>query len=151
MVHEVIAVAHDTSLSAVARLLALHRISAVPVIDDGGRPIGVVSQHDLVSDERPRSTRTGRSVYYRIWSGDICAEGMFTGPLNSRTGIAADVMSSPLVVIAEESKVEAAARRMLETHVHRLFVVRANKVVGIITALDCMRAMLPSSEQAALS
>src|SRR5262249_36148105 len=48
MVREVIAVARDTSLAAVARLFALHRIAGAPVVDDNGRPMGIVSRTDLV-------------------------------------------------------------------------------------------------------
>jgi CBS domain-containing protein len=142
MVREVVAVASDTSLDAVARLLALNDISGAPVVDDDGRPMGVVSQRDLIDAERPRSGREGRTSYYRVWNGDVRAIGLLGTTPPPVRGVAADVMSSPLMTIDAGAGIDEAARRMLRGHIHRLFVVERGKVVGLVTALDCLRALV---------
>jgi CBS domain-containing protein len=139
MVREVVAVASDTSLEAVARLFVLSDVSGAPVIDDSGHPLGVVSQRDLIDSERPRSGGEGRPVYYRVWNGEIRAMGIVTGPLARASGVAADVMSNPLLTIETGASIQEAARRMLSEHVHRLFVVEKGRLIGVVSALDCLR------------
>ncbi len=139
MVHDVVAVAGDTSLDAVRRLFALHQISGAPVIDDDGRVVGVVSQADVIDPERPRSGTSGRTFYYRVWNGDIRATGTLLPAPAPEPGTAADVMSSPVLCIDHKATLDEAATRMLDARVHRLFVTRKGKIVGLVTALDCLR------------
>ncbi len=146
MVRDVVALASDTSLDAVSRLLCVHQISGAPVIDETGHHIGVVSHHDLLDPERPRSGDVGRRVYYRVWNGNIRAVGLVTSTPAPEPGVAADVMSSPLYTIDPEAPVEEAARRMVDMHVHRLFVVDKGRVIGLLTALDCLRAIVGATE-----
>ncbi len=146
MVREVIAVASDTSLDAVARLFALNGISGAPVIDDDGRLLGVISQSDLTDAERVRSGCDGRPLYYRVWNGDIRAMGIVSLVPEPAHGVAADVMSTGLVAIEHDASIETAARRMLSERVHRLLVVERGRVVGLISALDCLRALLGATD-----
>jgi CBS domain-containing protein len=63
MTTRVISVGPDTPAREIARMLAENRISAVPVIDGAGAPIGMVSEGDLVAiDERDCSTRRSHST-----------------------------------------------------------------------------------------
>jgi CBS domain-containing protein len=146
MVREVVAVASDTSLDAVARLFALNGISGAPVIDDDGRLLGVISQSDLTDAERARSGAPGRPLYYRVWNGDIRAMGVVSLVPEPLRGVAADVMSTALVAIEHDATIEAAARRMLAEHVHRLLVVERGRVVGLISALECLRALIGDAD-----
>jgi CBS-domain-containing membrane protein len=52
MTRDVVSVTPDTPVRKVASLLVKHRIGAVPVIDDGGAPIGIVSEGDLIRPDR---------------------------------------------------------------------------------------------------
>jgi len=49
MIRDIVALAPDTSIEAAGRLLALHSISAAPVVDAEGRALGVVSLSDIAS------------------------------------------------------------------------------------------------------
>lgn len=57
MTTEVVSVRQDASFTEIAKLLAEHDITAVPVVDDGDRPVGVVSEADLLRREAGGSTR----------------------------------------------------------------------------------------------
>lgn len=142
MIRDVVAVAGDTSLDAVARVFALNDISGAPVIDDQGRPLGAISQSDLLDAERRRSGLEGSPFYYRVWNGDIRTMGTVTAAPRPQRGVAADVMSSPLLTIDADLGVEEAARLMVRERVHRLFVVDRGRVVGLVSALDCLRALV---------
>jgi len=143
MVRDVVALTGETSLDAASRLFTLHQISGAPVVDDVGRPLGVVSRSDLLDIERPRSGTPGSRFYYRIWNGDICAVGLLTPQTpTEQPGVVKDVMSAPMVTIGADATVEEAGRIMVDLHVHRLFVLDNGRLVGIVSALDCLRAVL---------
>ena len=93
MTRDVISVTPDTPVRKVASLLVKHRIGAVPVIDDGGAPIGIVSESDLIRPER-----AAREAWRRSWL-EILVEGEPLAPeliawLGSQNHSARAVMSS---------------------------------------------------------
>jgi CBS domain-containing protein len=132
------AVAPDTSLVTAARLFALHHVTGAPVIDEGCRPIGVISQSDLVDPERPRTGRFGRPIYYRVEAGAV-QEVSDEGPISD--GIVAHAMSPFVLAIAPDSPVSDAARLMVAENVHRLMVIERGRLAGIITTMDVLRAV----------
>jgi CBS domain-containing protein len=142
MIRDIVALAPDTSIEAAGRLLALHSISAAPVVDAEGRALGVVSLSDIASPNSPRSSAQGKHFYYRIWRGQIHAEGIVCYEPSTQHGVASDVMSVPLVTIDADAGVDEAARRLLVSHIHRLFVVEDGRVTGVISALDCLRTLV---------
>jgi CBS domain-containing protein len=143
MSRDVLAVAPDSSLRTVARLFAVHDISGVPVIDARARVVGVVSKGDLVAaPERPPSEVVPRHIYYRLWQGEVTAEGTADEAPAPPGGVAADVMSPTVLTIDGESTVIEAARIMVREKVHRLVVTGGGRVQGIITALDCLWAIV---------
>lgn len=142
MVKDIVALAPDTAIDAAARLLTQNGISAAPVVDENGRPLGVVSHTDLLDSDRPRSGTEGRRFYYRIWGGEVRAMGVLWNQPSPEAGVASDVMSPRLLTIAGSATVDEAARQMLGRHIHRLFVVEQGRIVGLITALDCLRALV---------
>jgi CBS domain-containing protein len=125
MSRPVITVLPETSVKDAAALLVQHGISALPVVDGAGDLIGIVSEADLVSIEArpdPRSQAT---------------------PLPPTAGTApwsvAEVMTRPVITIAEGGAVSQAARLMLEADVKRVPVVRNRKVVGIVSRRDLVK------------
>src|SRR6185503_6720248 len=70
MTQDVIAVGPRTSLAAVVQLFLHHNITGAPVVDEEGRPLGMVTSTDLI-DPSHRSTAVGLPRYYRMWRGDV--------------------------------------------------------------------------------
>ena len=70
MTTNVIAASPDTSVATLARLLLDNKISAVPVVDDDGRVVGIVSESDLLG--RP-SSRSLRGWWLRLFDEEPCA------------------------------------------------------------------------------
>jgi len=148
MVRDIIALAPDTAIDAISQLFSLNGISAAPVIDRTGQVLGVVSLSDLVDAERPRSDTLGQHFYYRVWRGEVRAVGIVCGEPPKQTGVAKDVMSAPILTISADATVEDASRRMLDDHVHRLFVLESGRVTGLTSALDCLRAFVEDAAPA---
>lgn len=140
MTRDVFAVAPDTSLRAVAQLLALHGISAVPVLDDLGRPLGVVSKTDLLMHGGPR-TAGGSHLYYRLWNGQLRTVGTVTDDCLGPPGVAADVMTTRVRGIHASADLAIAAALMATERIHRLLVLQQDHVIGVLSALDCVREL----------
>ncbi|GAA1333648.1 CBS domain-containing protein [Streptomyces sanglieri] len=132
MADDVVSVVPLTSFKEVAKLLAQHDISGLPVLDDEDRVVGVVSESDLLS--RQAAGHPGAGATAAVPSG---AE--FT---------AAEIMSTPAVTVHAEESAPEAARLMTRSGVERLPVVDdEDRLVGIVTRRDLLSLFLrPDSE-----
>lgn len=136
MTRTLIGVPPEMPLRDVARLLSEHRISGVPVIEEG-TCIGVVSEADLLVKQ------LGRSVSRRMPIEWIIGEHHNATELRRRAATTArEAMTSPAVTIAEDRPVREAAALMVDRKVNRLPVTRDGRIVGIITRSDLVRAYL---------
>ncbi len=122
MTSPAITVREDTTLQDVAATLAAHRISGLPVVDSTGALVGVISEADILRNERGEPT--GERV-------------------------AREAMSAPAWTIEPPRPVAEAARLMLEHGVNRLPVVRDGELVGIVTRADLVRAFVRSDSEIA--
>jgi CBS domain-containing protein len=127
MTTEVVAVRRDTSFKEMAAVLRRYRVSALPLVDDAGRVIGVVSEADLLAKEALADPGVMTEVLHHK---DVRkAEGLTAG----------DLMTRPAVTAAPEDPVEHAARMMHFMRVKRLPVVNSGgKLVGIISRSDVL-------------
>jgi len=132
MTTRVIWVRKDASFREMAAALREHRVSAFPVLDEGGKVVGIVSEADLLTKEALESEPEGMP-------------GMITGILRRREqekarGVTAgDLMTSPPVIVRPEDTVEHAAKLMYTRKVKRLPVVDAiGHLVGVISRADVL-------------
>ncbi|MFP1625520.1 CBS domain-containing protein [Streptomyces sp. 5K101] len=115
MTPEAVCVQRGTVFKEIARLLDEFGITAVPVIDDDGRPVGVVSEADLLR------RHTGGA-------GSEMAEGL---------------MTSPAVVARPEWSAVEAARVMEDRHIKRLPVVDGSgRLIGVVSRSDLLQLFL---------
>jgi CBS domain-containing protein len=129
-----IRVHRGTATDEVTRLLNEHAISAVPVVDDEGCPVGVVSRGDL--RERLRRIRTAGAGVDA--SGAYAPRGLVGRPPLATT--AGDVMTSPAVTARPGWAVAQAARTMDHRRVKRLPVVDGReRLVGFLSRADLLR------------
>ncbi|HEX5948528.1 MAG TPA: CBS domain-containing protein [Actinomycetota bacterium] len=111
----------DTPVREIARTMVRNRIGGVPVVDDEGRILGIVSGSDLqpLHDGAPRgAVRT-----------------------------AGDVMTRQVVTLPDDVSVTLAARMLRRSRVKRAPVVRAGRVVGIVTTSDLLRPYLRTDSE----
>ena len=140
MTTEVVSVNPDTPPQQIARHLLERGISAVPVVDDHGSPIGMVSEGDLIG--RNDADREAR----RDWWLAMLAEGESLAPeflsqLRAQERTARDLMTAPIVSVGEETKIGEIARLLAAHRIKRVPVVRDGHLVGIVSRADLLRAL----------
>jgi CBS domain-containing protein len=140
MTTSVISVQAATPLKEVARLLVEHGISGVPVVDDDGQPVGVVSETDFLL-----KGAGVEGIAHRRFTRFL---GESDGTRRQQAKVAATTagtaMTSPPVTIGKNAPIGIAARVMTERSVNRLLVVDDERLVGIVTRADVVRAYIRS-------
>jgi CBS domain-containing protein len=130
---DVISVRRDTGLDEAARLLTENRISGLPVVDDSGRVVGVISEADMICMAR----ESGHS--FRDVLKHLLGEPLHEHRAGNKVE---DIMSSPAITTTPEADIKEAARVMTEKRIKRLPVVDGEgRLVGIISRADIVRAM----------
>ncbi|MEW1777856.1 CBS domain-containing protein [Streptomyces sp. NPDC086777] len=140
MTHTVLALRHGAVFKEIVKALQQWQVSAAPVVDDGGRVVGVVSEADLLHREE---ARTGTPVGYgRVRSGAALAE--------AATVTAAELMTTPAVTVRPEAPLPEAARTMARHGVKRLPVVDADGLLrGVVSRADLLKVFLRADEDIA--
>jgi CBS domain-containing protein len=132
MTANVIAVGTDAAYEAVAADLVKYRISAVPVVDQASRVIGVVSESDMLA-KLALDMGNGRGV-----SG-ITGIQSWEQLQKARAVTAAELMTAPVFTASPEDTIEQAARIMYSHQVKRLPVIDAEgRLTGIVTRTDLL-------------
>lgn len=134
MTTRVVAVRRNTSFKDIAGMLAEHRVSAFPVLDEDGRVVGVVSEADLLTKEAlaaalgSQAVRLGRDG--SPWRNEFIRAAAVT---------AADLMTKPAIVVTPDESVTSAARLMYHARVKRLPVVTEDgRLTGIVSRADVL-------------
>jgi CBS domain-containing protein len=141
MTTDVVTVRPDTPLRDTAALLSERRISGVPVVDDDGAVVGVVSEADILVREGGARQRDGLLG----WLFDSEAT---LRKLGART--AGEAMTTPAITIGQNRPVHEAAGRMVTEHVNRLPVVADDgRLIGIVSRADLVRAFTRKDEEIA--
>ncbi len=145
MTREVIAIAPEAKVEDLAKLLAEHRISGVPVLDAAGRLVGVVTQSDLV--QRSRDLELPPALNILDLHLFLETPSRFQKRLEKLLGDRVkDVMTPDPTTLAPDTPVNDIARLMTAKGVHTLPVVEAGKVVGIVGKLDLIRGLARPGE-----
>nr|WP_134006619.1 CBS domain-containing protein [Streptomyces sp. 846.5] len=130
----VVSVGPDTPFKEIAQLLAGNDITSVPVIDDQDRPLGIVSEADLLRHEAAAEDPSGLLPKPRMSARDRD---------RSEATTARGLMTSPAVCARPEWTVVEAARVMEQRHFKRLLVVdEAGRLIGVVSRSDLLRVFL---------
>jgi CBS domain-containing protein len=141
----------EASLFDAMVLMRTHGVTGLPVIDVSGSVVGVISQKDLAR------LVAGFSAFPAIGGVlDILMAGLGEQPnvtmrrlrgLLERTRVR-EVMTSPAFVIRPSATLEFAAQVMRDNEINRLPVVEDDRLVGVITRNDLVRALVPPAVSA---
>jgi CBS domain-containing protein len=112
-----ITVAFDATVEKAEDLMRRHRVTGLPVVDEAGRLIGVISQTDILYLDVPAVQALIRHRERGVRVGEV--------------------MSAPPVTIDANATVQDAAIRMHAEHIHRLVAVDEHgRPAGVISAMD---------------
>lgn len=128
----------DMPVAALAEMIAARGISAVPVLEEGGKPVGIVTEGDLIrrlADEAPGPLRWFFSLFGN-------SQSLVQRYVKAHGATAKDVMTRTLVTVREDASAEDVARAMEKHHVRRVLVLSEGKLTGIVSRADLLRALL---------
>jgi CBS domain-containing protein len=147
MTTSVVTVTPDTPVPAIARLLLERRISGVPVVDAGGRLVGIVTESDLM--RRPEiETERSRPWWLQIFTGHREAAEEYTKSHGSKAG---QVMTHPVVTVEEDTPVGDIAVLLEERRIKRVPVVRDGKLVGIVSRANLLQGLVADHARASVA
>jgi CBS domain-containing protein len=143
MTPDPVTVTADTGIEEVVRLLGQNDLPGMPVVNEAGGCIGMVTESDLViTDEDGEDLHIPH--YVELFGGLIPLEPLrhFEERLRkAAAATAADLMTSPAVEVQADDPVRKAARLISESGHNRLPVEEDGRLVGVITRADVLRAM----------
>lgn len=141
MSRRLICVRSDLTERAVLMVLVEHGISGAPVIDVGGRPVGVVSMADLLREQYD-AIEDEEDELLPHWVRGAVDQHRVGGRGGRPPRTAEELMTPSMVSVREDASPEEAADLMARHRVHRLPVVASDgTLVGLVSALDLVRWM----------
>jgi CBS domain-containing protein len=140
MTTEILTATPETSISELSKILENRKIGGVPVVDKGGRLVGVITQNDLVERARdlelpPAINILDLHIYLQIPSQMIHRVEKMLGTT------VGDCMTPDPITVSPETPVSEVAALMAKQKVHTIPVVEGEKLVGIIGKMDLVRGM----------
>lgn len=138
---EVMAIRDDLTAREAAAFLIENQIAGAPVIDGAGRLVGVVSLTDLAENESERPeivTDAGTALDERGWSEAVDPAELRALHVESDDVLVRDIMTPAVYTVSDDTPVGTVAQTMIAGRIHRLFVTRHARVVGIVTPLDLL-------------
>lgn len=149
MVTEIMAARSDWPLDRLAEFLTDNYISGAPVVSAEDELVGVVSLTDIVRHDSFHGHEADEDIpeyYLRGLESRYAREDL--AALRLKPELAAtvrDIMTPLIFEVGEDTPLMTVADVMVRGHIHRVFVTRDRKIVGIITALDMLRALRDSA------
>lgn len=136
-----VVVQRETSLTEAIKILAERRISGLPVVDDSGKLVGIISETDLMWQE----TGVTPPAYIMFLDSVIYLQNPATyeRELHKALGqTVGEVMSKDPITVSPDKSLRDAAKLMHDKNVHRLPILDSEgQVIGILTRGDIIRAM----------
>lgn len=139
MAEEVITVSPDSTVETLARVLMKNRISGVPVVNDAGELVGIVTESDLIR----KNARLHSPTVIRLFDAYIMlGSDKLEEEIRKMSATTVDeICKKEVVSIEEGTTMEEIASIMAEQHIHLLPVLKDGKVVGIVGKADVIRSM----------
>jgi CBS domain-containing protein len=141
MTQDVITVAPDDSVRDAALMLLKNRISAMPVLDDEGWLIGVVSEADLLH-RAEIGTDQRRPWWRELFAGN---ERLARDYIRVHGRKVYDIMTSPAIFAAPDTELAAIASLLKRNGIKRLPIVEQGRLVGLVSRADLLRAFVEHS------
>jgi CBS domain-containing protein len=144
-----VSVAEDATVHEAVVFLTERRISAAPVINEAGRPVGVVSEADILRHNREHCDH----LYWvpqkdvdrelTLGSGEHLDDRSFEVEVPDVTRVK-DIMNPAVYAVRRTTPVFEVVRQLVKRRIHRLFVVDDDgSLVGVVTTLDLLSRLEP--------
>ena len=143
MTANVVSVSPEHSVRHAARIMLDHRISGLPVLDDDGRVVGILTEGDLM-----RRSELGVQALAPVDRQSGTEESNAGAYVKSHSWKVADVMTSDPVKVDEETPLPRIAALMVERGIKRVPVMRGEHLVGIVSRAELLRVLITARSDA---
>ena len=145
MTRDVVTARPTDTVAHVARLLSENAISAVPICDDVGTLLGMVSEGDLMRPFIDSSVKRRARWLTLLADGTDLAPAFLEHMRLDRHQVG-DLMTTPVITAQESASVTELAEKMVRHHIKRLPIVRDGVLIGIVSRADVIRAIARTPE-----
>lgn len=140
MTTQLITVTKETPVRELANLFTTHRVGSIPVVDAAGNLLGIVTETDLVGQDKSLHIPTVISLF--DWVIPLESDRKFEKELKKVTGqTVGDIFTEEIITVSPDAPVSRAADIMTGERVNAVPVVAGKKLVGIISRIDLIRTM----------
>ncbi|KIH77094.1 CBS domain-containing protein [Geoalkalibacter ferrihydriticus] len=140
MTREVISVSPETQIEELARLFMEKGVNAMPVVTEDNKLFGIVTETDLVAQDRPLHIPTVINIF--DWVIYLQSQKDFAEEVEKITAQqVGQICATDVVTCDPETTVPQIAQLMTENKAHLIPVLEQDKVVGVVARLDIIRAM----------
>ncbi|MBP5200039.1 MAG: CBS domain-containing protein [Schwartzia sp.] len=142
---KVISVTETTPVKEVAKLMLDNSISGLPVVNDKGKVLGVVSELDLM---RKQIEPNKPSIWTMLWGKNQEGVQKYIDDLRKYMGkTAGEIMTSPALTVDVLDSLEAAGNIMFNKQIKRVFVTENDKLVGVISRSVFTKLLLENDDK----
>jgi CBS domain-containing protein len=142
MTKGVVSIGDTATVYEAAELMVSMHVSGLPVVDSSGKLVGLISEADIIGQERMGTENRADALLQRI-ANDVSEAAAFV-KANSLT--VRDVMTRNVVTIPENTSLPEIATMMLQRRVKRLPVMRGSQIVGMVSRINLVQALLAHGE-----
>jgi CBS domain-containing protein len=140
MTTEVYSVSESTDLKDLAHQFVERNVNSLPVVDSAGKLVGMVSQTDLIEQDKPLHIPTVISLF--DWVIYLESPKMFGDEVRKVTARkVSEICSREPVTCSPETSVDEIASLMVEHKAHLIPVVDQGELIGVVARLDMIRSM----------
>src|SRR5437867_5102703 len=137
MVQDVVTVRRDTDVGEAIKLLAEHDVSALPVLDENGALVGILSEADLI-----RRVEIGTEKHRPWWVEAVTgASTLATEFAKSHGKKVGEVMATGVISVSEDAPLSEIAAVLERNRIKRVPVVKDGKLVGIVSRANLIQAL----------
>ena len=143
MTTQVVSVRPDASVFEAAILLTSHHVSGMPVVDDTGAIVGILSEGDLL-----HRVETGTGKPQRSWLGEFLhsTRRLASEYLKENAVKVGDIMTSNVIYVTPQAELSEIADLLERHHIKRVPVLEQGKLVGIVSRANLIRALASAAQ-----